>query len=30
VIDLCFWPQAWEVTDAAKRFLQPYIEKYGK
>ena len=30
VIDLCFWPRAWEVTDAAKRFLQPYIEKYGK
>ncbi|MFP4056598.1 MAG: sugar phosphate isomerase/epimerase family protein [Candidatus Brocadiia bacterium] len=30
VIDLCFWPQAWEVTEAAKRFLQPYIQKYGK
>ena len=30
VIDLCFWPQAWEVTEAAKKFLQPYIEKYGK
>lgn len=28
-IDLCFWPEAWEVTEAAKRFLQPYIEKYG-
>jgi len=30
VIDLCFWPQAWEVTEAAKRFLEPYIQKYGK
>ncbi len=30
VIDLCFWPQAWEVTEAAKNFLQPYIDKYGK
>jgi len=30
VIDLCFWPGAWEVTEAAKKFLQPFIEKYGK
>jgi sugar phosphate isomerase/epimerase len=30
VIDLCFWPQAWEVTEAAKNFLKPYIQKYGK
>ena len=30
VIDLCFWAGAWEVTEAARDFLQPYIEKYGK
>ncbi|NQT89550.1 sugar phosphate isomerase/epimerase [bacterium] len=30
VIDLCFWADAWNVTEAAKTFLQPYIEKYGK
>jgi len=30
VIDLCFWPEAWEVTEAAKKFLEPYIQKYGK
>jgi len=30
VIDLCFWPGAWEVTEAAKNFLKPYIQKYGK
>jgi len=30
VIDLCFWPEAWNVTDAAKKFLEPYISKYGK
>ena len=29
VIDLCFWPEAWEVTEAAKAYLAPYIEKYG-
>ncbi len=28
-IDLCFWPEAWEVTEAAKKFLMPYMEKYG-
>ena len=28
-IDLCFWPGAWEVTEAAKKFLTPYMEKYG-
>lgn len=28
-IDLCFWPEAWEVTEAAKKFLKPYMEKYG-
>ena len=30
VIDLCFWPGAWEVTEDAKNFLKPYIKKYGK
>jgi len=28
-IDLCFWPQAWEVTAKAKEFLTPYLERYG-
>ncbi|MBD3183191.1 TIM barrel protein [Candidatus Poribacteria bacterium] len=28
-IDLCFWPEAWDVTEDAKKFLEPYIEKYG-
>ena len=28
-IDLCFWPEAWDVTEAAKDFLTPYMEKYG-
>lgn len=28
-IDLCFWPEAWDVTEAAKKFLTPYMEKYG-
>jgi sugar phosphate isomerase/epimerase len=27
-IDLCFWPEAWEVTENAKRFLLPYLQKY--
>ncbi len=27
-IDLCFWPDAWDVTAAAKDFLGKYIEKY--
>ncbi|MFW6162513.1 MAG: sugar phosphate isomerase/epimerase family protein [Planctomycetota bacterium] len=30
VIDLCFWPEAWDVTEQAKQFLQPYIDKYGQ
>ena len=30
VIDLCFWPEAWDVPEAAKSFLQPYIDKYGQ
>ena len=27
-IDLCFWPEAWDVTENAKKFLTPYLEKY--
>lgn len=27
-IDLCFWPEAWDVTERAKTFLAPYLEKY--
>ncbi|MFQ6097062.1 MAG: sugar phosphate isomerase/epimerase family protein [Armatimonadota bacterium] len=28
-IDLCFWPEAWEVTEHAKRFVDELNEKYG-
>ncbi len=27
-IDLCFWPEAWDVTRNAQEFLKPYLEKY--
>jgi sugar phosphate isomerase/epimerase len=27
-VDLCFWPEAWEVTEKAKRFLEPYLARY--
>ncbi|HVR75395.1 MAG TPA: sugar phosphate isomerase/epimerase family protein [Planctomycetota bacterium] len=27
-VDLCFWPEAWEVTEKAKEFLTPYLKKY--
>jgi len=27
-IDLCFWPEAWEVTENAQKFLAPYLAKY--
>jgi sugar phosphate isomerase/epimerase len=27
-VDLCFWPQAWEVTENARKFLTPYLKKY--
>lgn len=30
VIDLCFWPGAWDVTEAARDFLKPYIKQYAK
>jgi sugar phosphate isomerase/epimerase len=29
-IDLCFWPEAWEVTENAKKFLEPYMAKYAE
>jgi len=28
-IDLCFWPEAWEVTAQSKEFLDGMIAKYG-
>ncbi len=28
-IDLCFWPNAWEVTADAKKFLEPLAKKYA-
>jgi sugar phosphate isomerase/epimerase len=27
-VDLCFWPEAWEVTAKAREFLSPYLAKY--
>jgi len=27
-IDLCYWPDAWEVTESSKKFLEPYLERY--
>ena len=27
-IDLCFWPEAWDVTAAAQKFLAPYLARY--
>ncbi len=27
-IDLCFWPEAWDVTRNAQKFLQPFLDKY--
>jgi len=27
-IDLCFWPEAWEVTEKAQEFLRPYLQRY--
>jgi hypothetical protein len=29
-IDLCFWPNALEVTAKNKKFLDNLINKYGK
>jgi len=29
-IDLCFWPNALEVTEGCKTFVDDLIEKYGK
>ncbi len=28
-IDLCFWPEAWEVTAQSKEFLDQIMAKYG-
>lgn len=28
-VDLCFWPQAWDVTAQAKQFLTDLAHKYG-
>jgi sugar phosphate isomerase/epimerase len=28
-IDLCFWPEAWEVTEQSKRFVDELRAKYG-
>lgn len=28
-VDLCFWPNAWEVTADSKRFLDAYRKKYA-
>ncbi|MBI4587104.1 MAG: sugar phosphate isomerase/epimerase [Planctomycetes bacterium] len=27
-IDLCFWPEAWDVTEKAQKFLAPYLARY--
>ncbi|MFH1743971.1 MAG: sugar phosphate isomerase/epimerase family protein [bacterium] len=27
-VDLCFWPEAWDVTAAAQKFLAPYLARY--
>jgi len=27
-IDLCFWPEAWDVTRNAQQFLKPFLQKY--
>ncbi|MDP2895128.1 MAG: sugar phosphate isomerase/epimerase family protein [bacterium] len=29
-VDLCFWPEAWEVTEAGLKFVRGLAEKYGK
>ncbi len=28
-VDLCFWPEAWEVTAQSKTFVDGLLEKYG-
>jgi len=28
-IDLCFWPDAWEITEASKRYLDGLFTKLG-
>jgi len=29
-IDLCFWPDAWEVTSEAKTYLERKARKFGE
>ena len=29
VVDLCFWPNAWDVTAYSKRFLDKLRQKYS-
>jgi hypothetical protein len=29
-VDLCFWPEAWEVTEAGLEFVRGLAKKYGK
>lgn len=29
VLDLCFWPEAWEATEPCKKFLDQLVAKYG-
>jgi len=29
-VDLCFWPEAWEVTEDGLRFVRALADKYGK
>ena len=29
-VDLCFWPEAWEVTAESKKFVDGLIAKYGQ
>jgi len=28
-VDLCFWPEAWEVTEQSKRFVDKLRAKYA-
>jgi sugar phosphate isomerase/epimerase len=28
-VDLCFWPKAWEVSEAGLKFVRELAEKYG-
>jgi sugar phosphate isomerase/epimerase len=28
-VDLCFWPEAWEVTESAKQFIDALMRRHG-